>query len=601
MPVEDLLLSDRDHIYQCSVGIRRDARTRLGRKIDEEAHLLGFGSLSLAVASEAPSCIQNSNSGNRDREIPYYLGFPYLFYELYSEVPLDQYDKLALSQQLYLNHVLIFDSLMDGKLLLEPQIAYWANSTYQKILLILHQLFPIDSPFWNYFEKCRVENTQAFMVERIKHTYRVSPYSEQEKVLIFSGKSAMARAGLAALAYLSQRDFLEDVALSCDAFHIGLQCMDDVQDWRNDYRDHVYTPLLTEVLLEHHLDEKAESDQRPDVNSIGSLVYGGGYAQKALESAIDYFNLALYVSKDLKCPAWQSEILNMIARCKQNRAFLDQKLRQMKEKRTPQMATQKAQFGPKLADIFVLSSSSVQQMPEAWIKGLCQSGGFSCPAFDLGDQLVNNSTEEGDALWIENAREILKRCESFVSSPPGMQVWLCDIPRLPASLSFEHEKRWQVVLNRAAFSTGRENLLQECQEHLAYQYGRVARLYHSSNPQSFLDEMCVKGFGMAFVKKTLPDLGQSAYLLPKRLDWFERNKHYLWQEIQPYLSLSTSFNLNAAMKFENMDTLLSYDLIASYCQRMGNEALRQGVQASAEDILDKSYVLAIVNRITGAN
>jgi len=112
----------------------------------------------------------------------------------------------------------MFDHMMDGKLLLEPQIVYWANSTYQKIISILNELFPLDSPFWIYFEKCRIENVQALTLERIQHTYRVTEYSDQDKVLIFSGKSAMAKAGLAALAYLSQQDVSDELALSAKPF-----------------------------------------------------------------------------------------------------------------------------------------------------------------------------------------------------------------------------------------------------------------------------------------------------------------------------------------------------------------------------------------------
>jgi hypothetical protein len=600
MSTESLLLADRNYIYQHPVGVRHAAEVRLRQMVDKVEAALHFDTLSLAVSSKVSKPFLNFQHPNDDGLL-FYARFPYLFYELYSQVPLEQYDQLALSQQLYLNYGVMIDRLMDGKLLMEPQIAYWTNSIYQEIILILSGLFSINSPFWAYFEKCHIEHTQTLILERIKHTYRVSEYSDQEILLVFSGKSGMAKAGLAALAYLSQQEISKDAILSCEAFHIGFQFMDDVQDWRNDYRDHVYTPLLTRVLFDHHLNDKVESVQRPDVNSIGSLVYGCGYAQAALEKAIEYFNLALYAIKDANCPAWQSEIQGMIARCKGNQAYLDQKLRQMKEKRNLQTIAVKAQAEPQsaLQDISMFNLSSSQQLPDAWVEAFCQSTGLAIKMFREGSQPVSDSADELESLWVEGAREVLKRCESFAPPPSGLQLWLCNVPQIPASLCFEHEQRWQIVLNRAAFPGNADDQLRACQEHLAYQYGCMSRLNHSSNPESFLDEICVKGFGMVFVTKILPDLEQSVHL-PNRMDWFERNKHYLWQEVQPYLGLPASFDLNAAMNFDKVDAFLSYDLIASYCERMGNEALCQGVRSSTEHILDKSTVLAIANRIAGA-
>ncbi len=598
--IEPLLLSDRDHLYQRSVGIRRAAEVRLRQMIDDVEVALHFDTLSLAVSSETPRHSLNFQRPYNDGLL-FYARFPYLFYELYPQIPLEQYDQLALSQQLYLNYAKMSDRLMDGKLLLEPQIVYWTNSIYQKIILILSRLFPADSLFWVYFEKCHIENTQTSILERTKHTYRVSEYSDQEKVLIFSGKSGMAKAGLAALAYLSWQDVSDEIVLSCEAFHIGVQIMDDQNDWRSDYRDHVYTPLLTRVLFDHQLADKAESVQRPYVNLIGSLIYGGGYIQTELENAVDYFNLALYAIKNVRCMAWQREILGMIARCKQNQALLDQKLRQMKEKRNLQttMARAQAETKPALQNLSVFSVSSSQQLPEAWVEAFCRSAGLTVSLFREGSHPMDDSTDDRESIWVESAHEVLERCESFVPPPSGLQLCLCNVKKASISFCFEYEHRWQIVLNLAALSGEQSDPLQLYQEHLIYQYGQMSRLRHTQTPQSLLDEMCVKGCGLVFVAKALPLLEQPS-LLPKELRWFERNKQYLWQEVQPYLASPLHLNLAIDMEFDNLEALLSYDLIASFCERMGDEALARCVQSSVEDILNKSTVLSIANRIASA-
>ncbi|MGB8983333.1 MAG: hypothetical protein WCC12_15775 [Anaerolineales bacterium] len=595
MSIESLLLADREHLYRQSVGIRRAAEMRLSRGIETvetEFHYETMGLVFSGDIEEYPLEFKRTH----DEDILFYLKFPYLFYELYAQVPLQQYDQLAISQYLYLSHVLMLDRLMDGKLLLEPQIAYWTNSTYQKIIATLSELFPTDSPFWIYFEKCRIENAQALTLERIQHTYRISEYSEQEKIFIFSGKSAMAKAGLAALAYLSRQDVSEEIALSCEAFHIGLQLLDNLQDWRSDYRDHLYTPLLTRVLLDHQLADEVESTRRPDVNAVGSLIYGQGHALATLKDAMEAFRLALYVVRDVNCPAWQNEILSMIQGCEQYSAALEQKLLNIQAKRksqTPKPAAQ-ANLQPAQQDIPILTIPSSQQPSAAWVADFCQAAHVDPDAFRECADLAGDP-----AIFIQAACDVLECCKGDVPAPEGLQLYLCNNPQVPASMCFEHEQKWQIVLNLAHLSDDTRQHLQLYREHAAYQYGRMSRFRYMKMPQTFLDEMCVKGFGLLFVVRALPAAKQ-LNLLPKDMHWFERNKHYLWQEIQPYLGSPAACHVADSTHFYGLDALLGYDLISSYCERMGTEALSRGVQVTTEDILNKSTVLTVANRIAGA-
>jgi hypothetical protein len=174
------------------VGVRRAAQGRLRQQMEVVEAEFCYATLGLAVPCEAP-LFPLEFKRSHDEDILFYLKFPYLFYELYSQVPLKQYDQLAISQYLYLSQVLMFDHLMDGKLLLEPQIAFWTNSAYQRIVSILGNLFPADSPFWVYFEKCRVENVQALTLERVRHTYLVSDALRGEECRILEYGCAYAR------------------------------------------------------------------------------------------------------------------------------------------------------------------------------------------------------------------------------------------------------------------------------------------------------------------------------------------------------------------------------------------------------------------------
>jgi len=533
----------------------------------------------------------------------FYSKFPYLFYELYANIPLEHYDQLALSQYLYLDHVLMVDRLMDGAVLLEPQIAYWVNSIYQKIILVLNRLFPTDSPFWAYFEKCRYENVQALIVERVQHTYRVAKYGEKGKIFIFSGKSAMAKAGVAALAYLSQQDISEAITLSCEAYHVGLQLMDNLQDWRSDYRDHLYTPLLTQVLLDHNLANGAEDVSRTDVNTIGTLIYKQGYALETLREAMDYFRMGLYLVRDIQCPAWQNEILRMIQGCEEYSAALKEKLNQLPKKRkqetTPFPQTKKKSPRFLASAVPVTITPLLENLPSSWAESFWRATGVIADPSCDGGKGENTITGESDAHFIQAAHEVLEHCMKFVPPSAMLRIYLCDMVQVPPSISFQYEQDWQIVLNRAAFTNSHAGMLQIYKEYLAYEYGRVARLSRMGESRTLLDEMCVKGFGLFISAKISSSLGRSN-LLPQKLNWFERNKQYLWQEIQPYLGLPLPVDLGSFLNFDGLEFLLSYDLVNSYCIRMGDEALARGVQASAEDILNKSTAMAVANRIAGA-
>lgn len=527
------------------------------------------GAISLAVNRQKP---QNPLHVQRthDEDIYFYLRFPYLFYECYHQVPAESYDQLALSQYLYLNHVLMTDRLMDGKLLLEPQIAYWVNAVHQKIVLILSQLFAPEAPFWAYFDQCRCENTQALLLERVKHTYKLQPYSESEKILIFGGKSAMAKAGVAALACLSGQDVPENLLISCEAFHIGLQLMDNLQDWRSDYRDHLYTPLLTEVLLENGLTDEAEATERVDVNRIGTLIYNHGYAHAALDEAVTYFQLALHMAQGMLCPAWQTEILRTIQGCNEYAATLAQKIQQLQAKRTPP-AQKTPGAAPGEADWATTMEVQVASAP--------------------------GSPADKETLLLA-AQETLQRCAGLVPVPGALFITLDTAQPAGCGAAAREGERWHIGLFPGKADRDGRPALQIFKEHLACQIGRAARLAHCEAPQSLLDELCIDGLGLVLMKQALPEV-EDFDLLPSSWRWFEHNKHYLWQEIQPFLGSPAGEESFTAFQFENLRPCLSYDLINSYCTRMGGAALARAVQAASADILNKSTVLAIANRIAG--
>jgi len=68
--------------------------------VQETENTLRCDALHLGVSSQAHEHSLNFRR-THDEDILFYSKFPYLFYELYANIPLEHYDQLALSQYLY--------------------------------------------------------------------------------------------------------------------------------------------------------------------------------------------------------------------------------------------------------------------------------------------------------------------------------------------------------------------------------------------------------------------------------------------------------------------------------------------------------------------
>lgn len=639
------LKQDTADVRRRAVEVRREAEARLAQLLNRIEQGLNVGVLGLTTPPGARGNKFPVAKHIRDEDL-FYLRFPYLFYELFSDVKLEQYDVLALSQILYLNYMLLVDRLMDGKLSLEPGIAFWFASLHEKVIALLAALFPQDSPFWQYFERCRRENAEALMLERIKHSYRVSPYSEEETIAILAGKSAMAKAGIAALAFLTRRDIPEDLIASCEAFHVGFQFVDNLQDWRNDYRDHLYSPLLTKVLLDHQLADQAEGSNRLDVNIVGSLIYTHSYAQETLEQAADYYRLALNYVREANCPAWQNAIQLMLQRCQEFGQDIEAKLQRIRQKRQPRespAAFEQPSVRPETAlQVFplyqILTSASdsplhklaayLEQSDEVIVDFWRATGSF----IQAAQNNLQRYTHESPILMppqdqlLKVCQDTLARCCQWAAPVQPLSLYLLLGGSGVTSAIFQHRGEWVIgiALDRLIYpptndqiSNGPppiEKFTRFIQKKIAYEYGRRLRRSNTQPACRLLDQLCLEGLALAFACEVCPTIPweEHAELPASTLAWFERNKHYLWQEAQGFLASDSPevirFYLcgqSSLCKDEEtplmpaLGRLLGYDVIANYRQLIGQQAWAQLMRVPAVEILNQGGAMAIAERISG--
>jgi len=141
------------------------------------------------------------------------------------------------------------------------------------------------------------------MLERTKHFGIISAYSYSEFKLISKGKSALAKYITTGLSILNETpEKIKTLEKSQDYFHIALQLNDDMQDWKEDYKNRNYSYLLTNIILENQLTEQAASDNPPDLETIGKALYLSKAAENQMNDAIKLFGKAAAFA--LHCPSW---------------------------------------------------------------------------------------------------------------------------------------------------------------------------------------------------------------------------------------------------------------------------------------------------------
>lgn len=608
---------------QLGVELRRQAQPRLQRIRAIKREELGFGTLGLAVAS-VPSPGEQLTARTKEPGEDFYLTFPYLFYEHFPTVTQDHYDALALSNALYLDFVLLTDRLMDGKVKWEPSVAFWVTSAYQEISLILSELFARSSPFWDDFDGYRRERIEALQLERLAHFHKVAPYSEEEKIAIAAGKSAMAKATIAALAYLSEQASPEALLASCEAYHVGLQLLDNLQDWRSDYRDHLYTPLLTQVILDNELENDVESTKRPNVNLIGTLIYTRGHYQKLLKEAKDYFKLALHYVQEAICPAWQHAIETMLQHCREAEAAKRKQLARIQAKQTQPKATPASQAPspptpPPLTYDYVPiyqdlgdGKDNYRTKHQALLTAFRQATDKSedeatdINAIKMPTESLHDAADLCDVL--------LHRCHKQAPYSQTFSLYLLVADGDESVATFYHDDHWGIAVDLAAACSVPENdgnseAFQRFLCHkIAYGYGCMLR-GSQHPPEHVLDRLCLEGIGLAFAAALHPDAPWEvlADVTPGTQHWFEHNKHYLWQEIEPFLGSTVRLHdifcphsaTGDTRPYRYLTRSLGYDMVKRYLCRSGQTSWLKLAKTPALEILNKGAAMAIASQISG--
>lgn len=171
--------------------------------------------------------------------------YPLLFHTVFPDVSLAQLRALSVSGSHLFDYVLTLDEVLDRPASCSGGSLLLGSVLQREALHGLYALLPPASPFWGHFDRYFEHFCQAVLREEARHRGLVQPYSRGELELVYSGKSAIAKACLAALAVLGGDERpLPRLEASHDSYYVAFQLADDLADWQIDYaRGHYSYPL----------------------------------------------------------------------------------------------------------------------------------------------------------------------------------------------------------------------------------------------------------------------------------------------------------------------------------------------------------------------
>lgn len=239
-----------------------------------------------------------------------YFTYPLLFYTAFPDVSLAQLRTLSLTGSYLFDYILGLDSILDNPAGAHAGTIFQNSLLQQEALSLLHTLFPAGTPFWRYFEDYFGHFIQATLQERARHHGLLTPYGEEDLQFIYAGKPAVGKACIAALALLGDREALiAPMTASHDAFHVGYQLIDDLQDWRIDYLRRQYSYPLVHAFLEAGWKERIESDAPPHLDEVARLLLESGAVEQTRSLVLAYFDKALsLLAVDMADGSWAAAI-----------------------------------------------------------------------------------------------------------------------------------------------------------------------------------------------------------------------------------------------------------------------------------------------------
>jgi hypothetical protein len=179
-----------------------------------------------------------THEGSSNNYICYLL--PYWMKDICT-LPAESFNKLSLANVFVMLYYFIQDDIMDASKGEHASKLPLANLFHVQFLSIYRELFPSDSPFWDYYETYILEWSKSVTNER------QSDYFHEDKFQIAKKASPIKNASTGALLLANQDDPIPVVTIAVEQTLVTLQMLDDWSDWEEDLADGSYNCLIASI------------------------------------------------------------------------------------------------------------------------------------------------------------------------------------------------------------------------------------------------------------------------------------------------------------------------------------------------------------------
>ncbi len=292
------------------------------------------GSSKSPVRAEPPGNSPGPERGDQRAGFSPFYYYPFLFATAFPAARVEDLRTLALANRILLEAILLTDQKVDENRPWAPVDFCLVDGYFQQALTLLVPLFPLDHGFWQTTQEWFLQHGRAVLKEQARHRHRFSSYSRDEFYEIATGKVALLKTNLLAMALLSgNMDPLPPLMEAQDRFLAGFQCFDDLRDWKEDLRHGNLTFLLTRVLVDGRRQGGACQGKPICRDRVGEALYHQGFAEEQLRLAEQYFGEALDAAKNVHVPDWKKTVRGFLRHCRTMRHDLTE-IRRRTEKGT---------------------------------------------------------------------------------------------------------------------------------------------------------------------------------------------------------------------------------------------------------------------------
>jgi len=242
----------------------------------------------------------------------YYLEYPALFSQVF-DVEEQMVELLCVSGFLYYRSLISMDQLIDEGIDTNSKSSSYIplviSTCQEETIKILSHIFGIDSEFWKVWNERKSEFLYAMQLEK-KMNQNSIPFEISLYYDLAEKKSSMGKIAIDSLHLLSQQTKSAEYERLLEAhrlFSIGLQILDDFQDFRDDYNKGQTNLLIHK--LGSRLQENGTYLSDFNIETLHKYIYIYHVATESLDEAKSFFEQSIAKLFPLKIEAGKFHII----------------------------------------------------------------------------------------------------------------------------------------------------------------------------------------------------------------------------------------------------------------------------------------------------